>query len=150
MALEIVPISFGEACAFITEHHRHHKPPRGMKLCLAVARDGEICGVATVGRPVARNLDDGWTLEVNRLATDGTRNACSMLYSAAWRAVRALGYRKLITYTLADEGGASLRAANWTLIGKTTGGGWDRKQRPRVDLHPLQAKLRWEVADALR
>ena len=121
--LQIVPISFAEACAFIVEHHRHHRPPRGMKLCLAVAQDGDICGVVTVGRPVARNLNDGWTLEVNRVATDGTKNACSMLYAAAWRAVKALGYRRLVTYTLPHEGGASLRAANWKLIGITTGGG---------------------------
>ena len=94
---------------------------------------------------VNRLLDDGWTAEVSRCCTDGTRNACSILYAAAWRAVRALGYRKLITYTLPEEGGASLRAAGWKCIGETGGGTWNRAARPRVDTYPLQVKLRWEA-----
>jgi hypothetical protein len=89
-------------------------------------------------------LMDGWTAEVTRVATDGTRNACSILYGAAWRAARALGYRKLVTYTLPEEGGASLRGAGWTVIGEAGGGSWSRKDRPRIDTHPTQAKLRWE------
>jgi len=89
-------------------------------------------------------LDDGWTLEVNRVATDGTKNACSMLYAAAWRTARAMGYRKLITYSLPEEGGASLRGASWKCIGECGGGTWNRKSRPRVDLHPQQTKLKWE------
>jgi hypothetical protein len=90
-------------------------------------------------------LSDGWTAEVVRCCTDGTRNVCSMLYGAAWRAARALGYRKLITYTLAEEGGASLRASGWSVVAETSGGTWDRAERPRVDTHPTQAKLRWEA-----
>lgn len=86
------------------------------------------------------------TAEVVRVATDGTRNACSMLYGAAWRACRALGYRRLVTYTLPEEGGASLRAAGWRLVGEAGGGSWSRKSRPRVDLHPTQQKMRWEAA----
>ena len=116
MSLEIVPVTFREACRFIAAHHRHHKPPRGMKFCLGIAADGELVGVATVGRPVARHLDDGRTLEVNRTATDGTRNSNSMLYGAAWRAAKAMGYRRLITYTQAGESGASLRAAGYQVI----------------------------------
>lgn len=104
--LTIVPISFAEACEFVRVHHRHHKPPTGHKFSVAVVDEvGDVRGVACIGRPVARRLDDGWTLEVNRVATDGYKNACSALYGAAWRATRALGYRKLITYTLAEEGG---------------------------------------------
>ena len=142
--LTIVPITQREAFAFVERTHRHHKPPRGSILQLAVAKGNEVVGVAIVGRPVARGLQDGWTAEVNRVATDGSRNACSMLYGAAWRAVRALGYRRLVTYTLPEEGGASLRGAGFTLIGEAGGGSWSCKSRPRVDLHPLQVKFRWE------
>ena len=116
MTLEVVPVSFRQACAFIAAHHRHHKPPAGMKFCLGVTADGVLAGVATVGRPVARAYDDGYTLEVNRTCTNGTPNANSMLYGAAWRAARALGYRRLITYTQAGESGASLRAAGWRVV----------------------------------
>ena len=146
--LTIVPTSFAEACEFIRLHHRHHKPPIGHKFSVAVAdEEGKVRGVATVGRPVARGADDGWTLEVNRVATDGAKNACSMLYAAAWRAARALGYRKVITYTLPEEGGASLRGAGWKSVGQTTHRkGWDCPTRPRVDTHPLQLKMRWEVS----
>jgi hypothetical protein len=109
--------------------------------------DGDrIAGVAVVGRPVARELQDGYTAEVTRVCTDGTRNACSMLYAAAWRACRALGYRRLVTYTLPSEGGASLRGAGWRCIGAAGGGSWDTPSRPRVDMHPTQQKLRWEMA----
>lgn len=144
--LEIVPITFQEACEFIRKYHRHHRAPQGYKFCLAVAdiEKNEIVGVAIVGRPVARHLDDGWTLEVTRTCTDGTKNANSMLYGAAWRATRALGYKKLITYTLPEESGSTLRAVGWKCIGKAGGGKWNRKNRPRVDLHPLQVKIRWE------
>ena len=90
-------------------------------------------------------LADGFTCEVTRLATDGSRNACSMLYRAAWRAARAMGYRRLVTYTLPEEGGSSLRAAGFRLIGEAGGGSWSRDSRPRVDLHPTQTKLRWEL-----
>jgi hypothetical protein len=146
MPLEIVPISLREACAFVAEHHRHHKPPRGHKFAVAVADGDRLCGVAIVGRPVSRHLDDGATLEVTRCCTDGTRNACSILYGAAWRAARAMGYRRVVTYTLPEEGGASLRAAGWRVIGEAGGGSWNRQDRPRVDSHPTQTKIRWEVA----
>jgi len=146
MRLEALPVTLREACAFIEAHHRHHNPPRGCVCVIGAARGGSVVGVAVIGRPVARMAADGWTAEVTRLATDGTRNACSFLLGRAWRAVRALGYRRLITYTLPDEGGASLRGAGFTLIGEAGGGSWSRKERPRVDTHPLQMKLRWERA----
>lgn len=133
MSLVIVPIALDEANAFVAQHHRHHKPVIGHKFSIAAA-DGEVVrGVAIVGRPVARSLDNGWTLEVNRCCTDGAKNACSMLYGAAWRAAKALGFRRLITYTLPVEGGASLRAAGWTLLGERGGGNWNTPARPRVD-----------------
>ena len=144
--LEIVPISLSEAKAFIAKHHRHHIPSVGHKFSIAVADDSStVRGVATIGRPVARYLDDGWTLEVNRVATDGARNACSMLYAAAWRTAKNMGYRRLVTYTLSEEGGASLRGAGWKLIGERGGGSWSCESRPRVDKHPMQTKLFWEA-----
>lgn len=145
MALRLVPITFREAVAFVREHHRHHEPPRGDVFRLAAADDSGIVAVVMVGRPVARMLQDGWTLEVLRLCSVGARNACSFLYGAAWRAARALGWKKLITYTLQEEGGASLRASGWKCIGLAGGGSWSRETRPRVDTHPTQLKLRWEV-----
>ena len=128
------------------QNHRHHKPPQGGIFALAVAEAETVRGVAIVGRPVARRAQDGWTAEVTRVCTDGARNACSMLYAAAWRASKAMGYRKLITYTLAEEGGASLRGAGWKCLGEAGGGLWTRPSRPRVDTHPLQRKLKWEAA----
>jgi len=146
MSLSVVPMTLEQANAFVTEHHRHHDPVAGCKFCIAVAdADGLVRGVAIVGRPIARMLDTGWTLEVNRVCTDGVHNGCSMLYGAAWRAAKALGFRRLITYTLAEEGGASLRGAGWKLIGERGGGSWSRAERPRVDTHPLQTKLMWEA-----
>ncbi len=148
MALRITPIDFAEANAFVATHHRHHKPMPGVKFCVAVSADDSVVGVAMIGRPVARMSDNGLTLEVNRCCTDGTPNACSMLYGAAWRAAKALGYERLITYTLPAEGGASLRAAGWTLIGQRGGGNWNCASRPRVDTALLLRgqKSLWQVA----
>lgn len=143
--MEIIPIEFDEAKAFVKQWHRHHSPPIGHKFSIACAVDGIIVGVVIVGRPVARRLQDGWTLEVNRLATDGTKNACSMLYAAAWRAARAMGYRRLITYILDTEPGTSLKAAGWKEIGKAGGLSWNVPSRPRVDKCPSQMKIRYEV-----
>lgn len=143
--MNLVPINLAEANEFVRRHHRHHGTVRGAKFSIAVADGAEIVGVAIIGRPVARLLDDGWTLEVLRTCTVGKRNACSMLYGAAWRAARAMGYRRIGTYTLPEESGASLRAAGWRCLGQAGGGSWDRKERPRVDMHPLQVKLRWEA-----
>jgi hypothetical protein len=113
--------------------HRHHQPPAGQIFAVGCADDdGVLRGVAIVGRPVARHYDNGQTLEVTRVATDGTRNACSMLYAAAWRATTALGYTRLITYTQDGETGSSLRAAGWRPIGQRAAHpGWDRPSRPR-------------------
>lgn len=149
MRLDIVPVSFAEANAFVKQNHRHHGPTVGHKFSVAVAdmeaTDGaKIVGVAIVGRPVARYLDDGWTLEVNRCCTDGTRNACSMLYAAAWRAARAMGYKKIITYILDTENGASVKAAGYKCIGQAGGLRWTGTRRPEIDLYPAQLKLRYE------
>lgn len=143
--MKIVPCSIQDAKAYITAHHRHHRAPLSGLFALAVEHEGTMRGVAVVGRPVARLADDGATCEVTRLATDGTPNACSALYAAAWRAAKALGWSRLITYTLATEPGSSLRASGWTLIGECGGGSWSRPSRPREDSHPIQTKLRWEA-----
>lgn len=145
--LRIVPITLDEANEFVRLHHRHHQPVPGAKFTLAVASEDRVVGVAIVGRPVARMADDGWTLEVNRTCTDGTKNANSALYGACRRVAFGLGYRKLITYTLPDESGASLRAAGFRCVGEAGGGRWSRKDRPRIDTHPLQSKLRWEIGE---
>lgn len=149
MSLRIVPVSFDAACGFVAMWHRHHEPPRGHKFSLGVANDADVLvGVAMVGRPVARMYDDGLTLEVNRTATDGTRNANSMLYGAAWRAASALGYRRLITYTQAGETGASLRAAGWRVIAERPArSGWNAPSRPR-DGHGVDhiPRTLWEAA----
>lgn len=146
MSLFLSPIALDEANAFVAQHHRHHKPVVGHKFSVAVSDESGVRGVAIVGRPVARMADDGWTLEVNRCCTDGAKNACSMLYGAAWRAASGMGFKRLITYTLREEGGASLRAAGWRLIGEAGGGSWSRASRPRVDTAPTQRKLLWEAA----
>ena len=135
--LTLTPVSLAEANAFVAQHHRHHKPVTGHKFSIGCTADGRLVGVAIVGRPVSRYLDNGLTLEVNRLCTDGTKNACSMLYAAAWRAARAMGYEKIITYTLDTESGASLRAAGWTcaaLYGKPTP---SRRPVPRANEIPI-------------
>ena len=145
MSLSIVPCTQSEAKAFVAQNHRHHKAPLGSIFQIACAEGERIVGVAIVGRPVARMLDDGWTVELTRLCTDGTKNACSMLYSACWRAARNLGYRKLITYILDTEPGTSLTAAGWKCVGKVEGRSWSCPSRPRVDKHPMQGKLRFEA-----
>lgn len=146
-SLRVIPISLAEANEFVSRNHRHHKPVVGHKFSVGVANDeGEVVGVAIVGRPVSRHLDNGFVLEVNRCCTDGTRNACSVLYSTAWRAAKALGYRRLITYILSSETGASLYASNWRLVGERGGGNWNTKTRPRVDTEHQQKKLMFEGA----
>ena len=143
MALKIVPVRFKEACEFVRRYHRHHKPPQG-HICSIACADGEkIVGVVIIGRPVSRVLDNGLVAEVTRLCTDGTKNACSMLYVSSWRAARALGYKKLITYILNTETGTSLKAAGWKKIGECGGGSWNCKSRPRIDMHPKQRKLKF-------
>lgn len=147
MTMTVRPITLRAANAFVAQHHRHHKPPRGCVFCVSVLGEaGDLCGVAIIGRPLARMLQDGVTCEVTRVCTDGTRNACSKLYSVAARAARTLGYERIVTYILPDEGGASLRAAGWTLDRDGTGGGtWSRDGRVRVDEHNTALKLRWSA-----
>jgi len=135
--LTLIPVSLAQANEFVRQHHRHHKPVAGHKFSIGCAENGRLCAVAIVGRPVSRYLDDGFTLEVNRLCSDGTKNACSILYAAAARAARAMGYHKIVTYTLDTESGASLRAAGWTNAGLAGGKAWTGRRRPAP--HPPSA-----------
>jgi hypothetical protein len=147
--LNLQPITYAEACAFVEKHHSTHDAPQGWKYGVAVNDSSCVVGVCMVGRPISRHQDDGYTLEVTRCATDGTHNAASKLYAASWRAAKNMGYRRLITYTLADsETGTPLRAVDgWEVLHKRTGGGsWDRKSRPRVSIHPEEQKTLWEVS----
>lgn len=143
--LSLCTVELAEANAFVAAHHRHHKRVVGHKFSLGATLGEKIVGIAIVGRPVARERQDGVTLEVTRLATDGTKNACSFLYGAAARATFALGYKRLGTYILASEPGTSLTAAGWRLIGEVKGRSWSCPSRPRIDKHPTQDKLLWEA-----
>ena len=145
MAFSYSTISLSDANNFIEKHHRHLKTRVWHKYSLACYENGRLCGVIIVGRPRAQKLQDGFTLEIVRNCTDGTRNACSFLYGAAIRAGKALGYKKIITYTLIEECGASLRAANFKNIGLCGGGSWNRRNRPRIDKHNTGKKYRWEI-----
>lgn len=154
MSLRIRPIELAEANAFVARLHRHHKPVVGHRFSLAAWHGIEVVGVAIVGRPVSRHYDPLRVVEVTRLCTDGTPHACSMLYAAAARACRAIGYEIIQTYTLESEPGTSLRAAGWTNAGLSAGGQWSRPgdwsdadqavlfQRNRTD-QPTSAKQRW-------
>lgn len=143
--VRLVPTTIKRASRFVAEHHRHNGPPQGALFAVAAEAGGELVGVAIVGRPVARRLDDGQTAEVTRLCTTGEANACSLLYGAAARAAKALGYRRIVTYTLADEPGTSLRAAGWERDASVKAeGSWSRPSRARTQGdRPAGAKVRW-------
>ena len=145
--MKVVHVELVEANAFVAALHRHHKPVVGHRFSLgAVNGSGSLCGVAIVGRPVARMTDQKNTVEVLRLCTDGTRNACSFLCGASARAARALGYSKIQTFILRSEPGTSLRAAGWVEMGPSSGGTWNRPSRMgRREDQPLESKIRWEL-----
>jgi len=150
--LHLVPVSFRDAATFVAQHHRHNDPPIGHKFSIGVALGRTLVGVAIVGRPVSRVLQaEGDVLEVLRTATDGTRNANSKLYGAAWQATRALGYDRLITYTQQDETGASLRAAGFRVVAqRPPRGSWDAPSRPRTDRGTAGvARTLWETSTSL-
>lgn len=145
MPLHLQPITYADACQFIRRHHRHHLPPQGWKWGIAVNNGASVVGVITVGRPVARRSDDGLTLEVTRCCTDGTKNAPSKLYGAAWRAAKAMGFHRLITFTLASESGTSLSGSGWRVLYQTPGKSWSVSSRPRQNNHPLGPKVKWAI-----
>lgn len=150
-SLALVPCLLGEANDFVASFHRHNKPVTGARFSVGASADGELVGVAIVGRPTARELQDGFTAEVTRCCVhdDAPKGACSFLYAACWRAWRAMGGGRLVTYTLQREGGASLRGAGWKVVGELAGrdaGGW--QSRPGREWQPVvgEPKFRWEIA----
>ena len=143
MSLILQPITLEQANIFIERFHRHHKPLSFHKFSIAVNDGKKIVGVAMVNRPVSRSLDDGLTLEVCRLCTDGCKNACSILYSSCWRATVALGYKRLLTYILSSENGASLKASGFKKYWDTPGKSWNTPSRPRTDKTILTPRECW-------
>lgn len=156
MSLTIRPCSLREANNFVEQNHRHNKSVTGHRFSISCYDGDRLCGVAICGNPIARKLDDGLTLEIRRVCTDGTRNACTKLYGACCRAAKALGYRKVITYTLQSEPGTSLHASNFSIADDNCGGtSWNMPSRPREEYqetlfgverkYPDEKKVRWEI-----
>lgn len=138
--MEIRPITLKQASEFINAYHRHHKATVGHKFSVGVYAGEKLVGVAVCGRPVSRYLDNGEICEINRGCTDGTYNACSMLYGACCRIAKEMGYKKIITYTLTSENGASLKASNFKCDGVAGGTHWTGK---REGGGPKELKKRW-------
>lgn len=138
-----VPLTQKQANMLVSNWHRHHRPVVGDKFRVGVADSTGIVGAAICGRPVARGLDQQFCIEVLRLVTNGTKNACSFLYSTCSRVAKDLGYMACFTYILSSESGASLLAANWRHVYDTAGGSWDCDSRPRVDKAPTDPKACW-------
>jgi hypothetical protein len=149
--LYVVSCPKEKASEFITYHHRHHLPLDFGTYALAVCTpDGVVHGVAIIGRTTTQHMklpgiSNEWIMEVRRVATDGTINACSALYGAAWRLVKSLGYRALISYTLPEEGGSSLRALGWKRVDDVGGNPWGHRNQSKFDVHPVGKKTRWQV-----
>lgn len=141
--LSIRPMHIKDAKEFVRQYHRHNIPPVGGKFAISCYDDDRLCGVAMCGRPVAEKLDNGTTLEIYRNCTDGTHNACSKLYGACLRIAKNMGYKKIITYTLASENGASLRASNFIYDGEAGGIAWSGTRRRDYYISPEEMKNRW-------
>ncbi len=141
--LIIKPIILREATEYVKQYHRHNIPPVGGKFAVSVYDDCRLCGVAICGRPVARKLDNGETLEIYRCCTDGTKNACSKLYGACQRIAKDMGYKKIITYTLESENGASLKASNFICDGLAGGKEWTGERKRNYYIAPQEMKNRW-------
>lgn len=138
------PLTLKQANGYVEKYHRHHKPTRGHRFSIGAEKNGALVGICVVGRPVARGCDPYLVAEVTRLCTDGTKNACSFLYSAAARAAHAMGFDKIQTYILESEDGTSLRAAGWQYEATTEGGQWVHTQgKPRRTDQPIERKQRW-------
>ena len=149
--LQVVPLTLSEANRFVQAHHRHCKKVQGHRFSLGAVSDGCLQGVAIIGRPVARKLDDGLTAEVTRLCVvDGSiKNSCSFLYRAAWRAWAAMGGQRLITYTLESETGASLRGAGFREVARSPawkeGTGWTTRHGREWQPVHTEGKIRWQI-----
>lgn len=150
MSLNVVPMPIRDANEFVALHHRHNKPTQGGKFAIGALHNNELFGVAIVGRPVSRMLDDGLTVEVTRLCVldDAPKNTCSFLYGRCWRIWQQMGGKRMVTYTLQTEPGSSLKGAGWKIVGEVIPKGWDRPDRKRKwqDVYG-QSKFRWEVSN---
>lgn len=144
--MRAVPLELSKANAFVAELHRHHDPVHRDKFRIGCEVDSKLVGVIQLARPVSRMLDDGGTIEVVRLCTDGTPDVCSFLYSRAARIAKEMGYGKIITYILDSESGTSLKASGWYKDGETNGGAWSCPSRPRQTTAPTCKKQRWAKA----
>ena len=146
MKLTVIPMSIREANEFVMNYHRHNKPTQGAKFAIGASFNNQLVGVAIIGNPVARKLMDGFTAEVTRVCAhdDAPKNTCSFLYGRAWRIWQQMGGLRMVTYTLANETGASLRGAGWKMIGEVKTGSW--LNRPGRNWQPIygQMKFRWE------
>lgn len=142
--MRLVPVNRDQANAYIKAHHRHSKAVQGYRFAVGLAVDDQLRGVAVAGRPVARALDDGRTIEILRVCTDGIRNGCTRLYGACCRAAAALGYHVAVTYTLEAEGGASLRAAGFRPVAQVRDRQWGCESRPREQRELIGDRIRWE------
>jgi hypothetical protein len=139
-------VTFAEANKYVADFHRHNGTLPSARLVVGIADDNRLRGVAIAGLPKARMLMARDTLEVNRVCTDGVPNGCSMLYGAITKAAKALGYARLITYTLESETGASLKASGWKAVSTFGGGKWSEKRGTGFDGHDTGPKVRWEIA----
>lgn len=147
MRLSIVPCTLAQANKYVALYHRHNGEVLLARFSLAIADDlGVVRGVAIVGRPNARNLDDHFTVEVKRVCTDGTPNTCSMLYGASWKTAKAMGYRRCITYTLPIESQSSLKAVGWICTPDCGGSPWNNRQGRADTAISLVKKNRWQVS----
>lgn len=144
MSLRLLPIELRDANALVARWHRHSKPVRGQKFSVAVVDGIVVRGVAIAGRPVSRALQNGLTIEILRVCTDGARNGCSILYGACCRAAAAMGYSRAITYTLASEPGTSLKASGFRPAGEVRDRQWSCASRPREQRDLVGDKVRWE------
>jgi hypothetical protein len=141
-----IPITLDQAKQFVGQEHRHHAPPHKHRWSIGAVKNGKLVGVVVVGRPVSGSVEPYLIAEVIRLATDGTKNACSFLYGKAARVAKEMGYKSTQTFTLPEEGGASLRAVGWAFVHATSGDDWHgRKGRPnrRTD-QPQGPKWKWQ------
>ena len=149
LKLHPLPISIKEANEFILNFHRHNNPVKNCRFAIGAGFEGKLVGVAVIGNPVARLMNDGFTMEVLRVCTkeDSPKNTCSFLYGRSWRVWQQMGGLRMITYTLQSESGSSLKGSGWTIRGETKpSSGWSRKDRDRK-WQPIygQMKFRWEV-----
>ena len=146
--MKVIPLTLRQANAFVAEHHRHSKPVVGARFSIGAEHNGELVGVAIIGRPVSRRIDHTRIAELTRncVSADAPRNTCSFLYGRAWRIWQQMGGEQMITYTLKKESGASLSGAGWKVLGevKVNTDGWNSKTRQRQNAAIYQKKkFKW-------